>query len=204
MGEAMRAILPGLTASIAGRPLGPALADDAADIRARLEQWTEDFNAKRVEPVCDLFSKELLSTVRGQGDTDYATRCDILTKSLNDPAREYHYDLDLHEVIVEGDLAVVRLTWTLFVTPLNVTVGRARHRRLPQGSGRQVADHPLPVLRGGELAGAAVASGQSTKSPASRTPRPARTMRKSGRPLPSMSPSTIRTSSSDPGRSRAS
>jgi len=98
-----------------------ARADDAADIRTRLEQWTEDFNAKRIEPVCDLFSKELLSTVRGQGDKDYATRCDILTKSLNDPAREYHYDLDLHEVIVEGDLAVVRLTWTLFVTPLNVT-----------------------------------------------------------------------------------
>ncbi len=99
----------------------PALADDAADIRARFEQWTDDFNHKRVEPVCDLFSRELLSTVRGQGDTDYATRCDILTKSLGDPARDYHYDLDLHEVIVEGDLAVVRLTWTLFITPLNVT-----------------------------------------------------------------------------------
>ncbi len=100
---------------------GPSLADDAADIRARLEQWTEDFNAKRVEGVCDLFSKELLSTVRGQGDTDYATRCDILTRSLGDPARQYHYELDIHEIIVEGDLAVVRLTWTLFITPLNVT-----------------------------------------------------------------------------------
>ncbi len=50
-----------------------ALADDAADIRARLEQWTEDFNAKRAEPVCDLFSKELLSTVRGQGDQTMRT-----------------------------------------------------------------------------------------------------------------------------------
>lgn len=99
----------------------PALADDAADIRARLEQWTEDFNAKRIEPVCDLFSKALISTVRGQGDADYATRCDILTRSLNDPAREYRYRLDIHEVIAEGDLAVVRLTWTLFVTPPNVT-----------------------------------------------------------------------------------
>ena len=25
-------------------------------------------------------------------------------------------------MIVEGDLAVARLTWTLFITPLNVTV----------------------------------------------------------------------------------
>jgi steroid delta-isomerase len=119
MGEPMRAIAAGLSLLLFAA--APALADDAADIRARLEQWTDDFNQRRIEPVCDLFSKELLSTVRGQGDTDYATRCDILTRSLNDKAREYHYDLDLHEVIVEGDLAVVRLTWTLFITPLNVT-----------------------------------------------------------------------------------
>jgi steroid delta-isomerase len=98
-----------------------ARADDAEDIRARLLRWTDDFNAKRIEPVCDLFSKELISTVRGQGDTDYATRCDILTKSLADPARDFHYEVDIHEVIVSGDLAVVRLTWTLFVTPMNVT-----------------------------------------------------------------------------------
>ncbi len=110
-------------AMLVGLFLAPAtaFADDAADIRARLEQWTEDFNAKRAEPVCDLFSKELLSTVRGQGDKDYAMRCDLLTRSLGDPAREYHYESDIHEIIVEGDLAVVRLTWTLFITPLNVT-----------------------------------------------------------------------------------
>ncbi len=99
----------------------PALAGAEDDIRARILQWTDDFNAGRVEPVCDLFSKDLLSTVRGQGDRDYETRCDILTKSLADPARDFHYEVDIHEVIVEGDLAVVRLTWTLFVTSLNVT-----------------------------------------------------------------------------------
>ena len=105
----------------------PALADDAADIRERLLQWTDDFNAGRVEPVCDLFSKDLVSTVRGQGDKDYAFRCDVLTKS------------EIHEVIVEGDLAVVRLTWTLFVSPLNVTVvepGLDILRREPDGAWR--------------------------------------------------------------------
>jgi ketosteroid isomerase-like protein len=120
MGEAMRAMLPAILLALV-LAAHPAAADDAADIRARLERWTEDFNQKRIEPVCDLFSTELLSTVRGQGDKDYAARCDILTTSLNDPARDYHYELDVHEVIVEGDLAVVRLTWTLFITPLNVT-----------------------------------------------------------------------------------
>ncbi len=116
----MRYAIAGLAAAVAVWS-GAARADDAADIRARLEQWTEDFNARRAGAVCDLFSKELISTVRGQGNADYATRCDILTKSLNDAARTYHYDLDVDEVIVEGNLGVVRLTWTLFITPLNVT-----------------------------------------------------------------------------------
>lgn len=99
-----------------------ARADDAADIRARLEQWTDDFNAKRIEPVCDLFSKDLLSDVRGQGEADYATRCDLLTRALRDPAKEYRYALDIREVLVEGDIAIVRLTWTMFLSPLNITV----------------------------------------------------------------------------------
>jgi ketosteroid isomerase-like protein len=100
---------------------GVALADDADDIRARIAQWTDDFNAKKLDTICDLFSKELISTVRGQGDANYETRCDLLRTSLTDPARGYHYDFEIREIIVEGDLAVVRLTWTLFLTPLNVT-----------------------------------------------------------------------------------
>ena len=60
--------------------VGPALAhaDDAADIRARLERWAEDFNAGRKEAVCDLFSKSLVSDVAGQGEADYETRCRLL------------------------------------------------------------------------------------------------------------------------------
>ncbi len=39
----------------------PATADDAGDIRARLEQWRDDFNASRAHKVCDLFSIEAVS-----------------------------------------------------------------------------------------------------------------------------------------------
>ena len=55
----------------------------------------------------------------------------IHARSLKDPARDYHYELDVHEIIVEGDLAVVRLTWTLFVTPLvnAVTISSVGARR---------------------------------------------------------------------------
>jgi uncharacterized protein (TIGR02246 family) len=96
-------------------------AADADDIRARLEQWTDDFNSGRADAVCDLFSKEAISNYRGQPERSYDEICTLLRSSLADPGRDYHYELELHEIIVEGDLAVVRLTWRLFIAPLNVT-----------------------------------------------------------------------------------
>jgi steroid delta-isomerase len=98
-----------------------ALADDAADLRARLEQWTDDFNAGRADQICDLFSKEAISSYRGQPERTYAEICALLQTSLADPAKDFRYQLDLREIIVERDLAVVRLVWTLFISPLNVT-----------------------------------------------------------------------------------
>ena len=98
-----------------------ALAADVDDIRARLEQWTDDFNESRADAVCDLFSKDAISNYRGQPERNYDEICALLQKSIADPARDYRYQLDLREIIVEGDLAVVRLTWSLFIAPLNVT-----------------------------------------------------------------------------------
>jgi ketosteroid isomerase-like protein len=99
----------------------PAAADDAADIRARLEQWTTDFNEGRAEAACDLFSKELVSDFRGQGEAGYDTRCSLITKAIGDPSRKFHYDLEIKEIIVEGNLGVVRLVWRSQITPPNVT-----------------------------------------------------------------------------------
>jgi ketosteroid isomerase-like protein len=91
--------------------LAPAsFAADADDIRARLEQWTDDFNQGRADAVCDLFSKEAISNYRGQPERNYDEICTLLQKSLADPARDFRYELDLREIIVEGNLAAVRLT----------------------------------------------------------------------------------------------
>ena len=117
-------VTPAAVAALALAVLGvaaPALAAPADDIRARLEEWTDAFNAKDRDAVCDLFSRDALSTYRGQPERRYDEICELLRTSLDDPARGYHYGLDIREIIVEGDLAVVRLTWTLFITPLNVT-----------------------------------------------------------------------------------
>ena len=127
-------------------------AGDADDIRARLEQWTDDFNAghagRRLRPVLAARRSPTIAASRSAATTRSATSCRIRSPTRRN---DFHYELEIREIIVEGDLAVVRLTWTLFISPLNITTRRARHGRLPPRGGRQVADHPLPRLRGGTM-----------------------------------------------------
>ena len=84
-----------------------------AAIRATLTQWMADFNAGRADKVCDLFATDLVAQYRGQPERDYAALCDLLKRSLGDRNKSYRYALAIKEILVEGDLAMVRLTWTL-------------------------------------------------------------------------------------------
>lgn len=95
----------------------PAIADDAAEIRARLTRWTVDFNAGHKNEACDLFSKELISDFRGQGEANYSTRCALITKAIDDPVHKFKYQVRIKEIITSDELAVVRLDWTLEVSP---------------------------------------------------------------------------------------
>jgi uncharacterized protein (TIGR02246 family) len=86
-----------------------------AAIRAALTQWMADFNAGRAEKVCDLFARDLVAQYRGQPERDWDALCDLLKRSLADRGKSYSYALAIKEILVEGDLGVVRLTWTLTV-----------------------------------------------------------------------------------------
>ncbi len=96
-----------------------AVAADAAraDIKAALVQWMDDFNAGRADKVCDLFARDLRADFRGQPERGYDALCGLLRRSLADRARAYSYALAIEEILVWGDTAVVRLTWTLTVRP---------------------------------------------------------------------------------------
>ena len=109
---------------------------------ARLEQWAADFNARRAESACNLFSKELIATFRGEGDTGYEHRCKLIKKALEDTARTYRYDLDLEWVIVEGNLGVARPNWTLHVMP-----GDIRSREPGMVVFRKEADGKWRIIR---------------------------------------------------------
>jgi steroid delta-isomerase len=100
-------------------PPGAASAQSAssaqAEIRAALTQWMADFNAGRSDRVCGLFAPDLIAQYRGQPERNYNALCDLLKRSLSDQTKKFSYALDIKEIIVAGDLAVVRLNWTLTI-----------------------------------------------------------------------------------------
>lgn len=100
-------------------PTPAPAADDAAQsqIRSALTQWTADFNAARADKVCALFAPDLRADVRGQPERDYGALCELLQRSLGDRTKRYAYALDIKEILVWGDIATVRLVWTLTVQP---------------------------------------------------------------------------------------
>ena len=55
---------------------------------------------------------------RGQPERGYEAQCELLRHSLADKARAFSYALTIREILVWGDVAVVRLTWRLTVREL--------------------------------------------------------------------------------------
>ena len=97
-------------------------------IRVALEKWKLDFNAGDTAQVCTLFAPDLISNFRGQPEDTYNSLCANMQAALTDPAKTYHYDLEIKEILVSGDLAVVRLVWTLKVRPKDPGASEATTR----------------------------------------------------------------------------
>ena len=95
----------------------PAVADPAADdaaIRARFAAWTAAFNERNAAGACDLFAPDLIYSVPEVVGGSQATMCGNLAKVLARDDLRLRYALPaIHEIVVAGDVAVVRLTWTL-------------------------------------------------------------------------------------------
>lgn len=138
-----------LTTGLLGLTPVPALAQspeqDAAAVEKALRDWTENFNAGRVDMLCDLFAPELIANYRGQPEKTYDSLCAALQADLSGGPKQYRYDLDLHEIIVDGDLAVARFIWNLTVrdrasgaTVRSADRGIDIFRRQPDGAWRIV------------------------------------------------------------------
>jgi steroid delta-isomerase len=92
----------------------PAAADTAAEkaIRDALTRWTADFNARDASRICDLFAPDLRYDFRGLPERDYNAMCSALHRALGDRSKTLTYSFDIKEIIVSGDMAIVRLVWT--------------------------------------------------------------------------------------------
>jgi len=138
--DAANRMLVGLTsvlmvASVCAAQAAARPADAESAIRVALTKWAADFNAGRTQTVCDLFSRDLRYDYRGHPERNYRDICDLLRRSLTDRTKRYAYTLAIKDILVSGELAVVRLVWTLTVTKAD-------------GSGETVTEEPgMDVFR---------------------------------------------------------
>jgi len=119
-----------------------AHADSAADeaaINQRLQRWTAAFNARDSAGVCDLFAPDLVYSIVEAEQGSRKALCANLDKLFARSDLQLRYaNPDVHEIIVEGNLAVVRLTWTLTTqvngaTDTTTEEGMDIFRRQPDG-----------------------------------------------------------------------
>lgn len=104
-----------LCLTVLAQPASGSTAE--SEVRAALTAWQRDFNDRRADRICDLFSRELRYDYRGFPERGFDDICELLKRSLSDPARSYSYALRIEEILISGDLAVVRLVWTLDIVP---------------------------------------------------------------------------------------
>ena len=134
--ETFRSRRPALAIVLASACLSVAQANtgveaDKAAIAARLEAFAASFNARDAAGACAIFAPDLISTVRGRGDEGRDAVCKRIAAALAERGTEIRYAPDIQEIIVSGDLAVVRLVW-------HVSVRRGPTPRLAKEPGMDV------------------------------------------------------------------
>lgn len=137
----------------------PARADRAADraaITARLQAWAAAFNARDARGACDLFARDLISMVPGSPPAGRNTVCQRLAAALARPDPRLRYSPDICEIIVSGDIAVVRLFWTLTAErngtrETSSEAGMDLFRRQPDGTWSIIRFLSFPVEPGPKI-----------------------------------------------------
>lgn len=133
---------------------GSTAASDAESIRAGLNAFPQDFNDKDLEATCGLFAEDVVLNFPGRPpENGRAEFCDKIRGRFADPAKTYTYaEPEIREVLVDGDLATVALTWTLTVRDKAGTVletvredGVDVFRRQSDGSWRIHISHAFPT-----------------------------------------------------------
>lgn len=129
-------------------------SDPTTEITERLKKWPHDFNAKNIQAVCGLFAPDLIATYPGSPNRNHQEMCRQLTAVFNDPDKIMLYDEPkIEQILVEGDLAIVRLVWTLYIsfkhkpdTEKITEIGLDVFRRQSDGSWKIAISYAYPKL----------------------------------------------------------
>jgi steroid delta-isomerase len=96
-----------------GERTGAAGGAAENEIRSAIENWRSAFNARDEDRVCALFAPDLVANYRGEPERDYSSLCEMLRAAVRDPYVAYRYSVEINEIVVYGETAVVRLVWAL-------------------------------------------------------------------------------------------
>lgn len=100
--------------------------EDTVDAKSRqeilnlLQKWPQDFNAKNIEATCGLFAPDLIASYPETADKNYQEMCRFLKAALTDSNKIFTYEApNIEQIIIRGDIAVVRLIWQLKISYKN-------------------------------------------------------------------------------------
>ncbi len=98
-------------------PAVPSASADRAEVERALQRWPEDFNAKNQASACGLFAPDVVLSYPGGPDRGFEAMCAQFGTLFASTDKTLRYAApQIEEIIVEGDVAIVRLIWTLTVT----------------------------------------------------------------------------------------
>lgn len=149
-GMARVVVLAGLLGACAAPP------DDADAVRAALTAFSRDFNGHDLTATCGLFADDAVVSFPGRAPQGHAEVCEGFRAVFANPAKSFRYDEPaIREILVDGDLAAVALTWTLTVRDASGRVLETSRedgvdvlRRQPDGHWRIHLSHAFPVEAG--------------------------------------------------------
>ena len=136
---------------------GRDAAGDTAAITAALRNFPHDFNTRDYPALCGLFADDVVLNYPGlTPESGRDAFCSRMRKTLSDPDKQFSYaEPDIREVLVDGDLATVALTWTLTVKDASGKVvetvkedGLDVFRRQPDGTWQIHISHAFPACGG--------------------------------------------------------
>jgi uncharacterized protein (TIGR02246 family) len=98
-------------------------ASDHAAITAALDAWPTAWADHNAPAVCDLFAPEVVFSFQGGDDRTYSQACAQFTTLVTSTDKTVSYlPPEIESIVVDGDLAAVRLIWTATITDSAGTV----------------------------------------------------------------------------------